>query len=273
MKVEVYGADHSPWVQAVLLGLHEKGIDYVLRTTPPWTVLKTWGVWMPAISIDGGPWEKESSEILVKLGFKPMGERDLSEVRHAWRGVLHRTDNPFNFFSGFSRCGEVSGSWVRRTIRNFLRSFVTFYMFSVISFSKLTGRAKDPEDFGYQYLYWENVIENSAGHFMAGHSPDSQDFMLFGILQCHASVPVPPLEPLVDDDRFSGLRSWVAAMHERFASYPHLYSGPYFEPRLDVPVPATFFQRCVFYVGLVVMFGLFPITLPGVFYLASKAPR
>ena len=27
MKVDVYGADHSPWVQAVLLGLREKGIE------------------------------------------------------------------------------------------------------------------------------------------------------------------------------------------------------------------------------------------------------
>lgn len=32
MKVEVYGGDHSPWVQAVLLALHEKGIDH--RTCP-----------------------------------------------------------------------------------------------------------------------------------------------------------------------------------------------------------------------------------------------
>ena len=27
---EVYGIDHSPWVQAVLLGLTEKGIDWHL---------------------------------------------------------------------------------------------------------------------------------------------------------------------------------------------------------------------------------------------------
>jgi hypothetical protein len=27
MKVEVYGGDHSPWVQLELLALHEKGID------------------------------------------------------------------------------------------------------------------------------------------------------------------------------------------------------------------------------------------------------
>ena len=28
MKVEVYGGNHSPWVQAVLLALHDKQIDH-----------------------------------------------------------------------------------------------------------------------------------------------------------------------------------------------------------------------------------------------------
>ena len=41
--VEVYGGTHSPWVQSVLLGLEERGIDYSLRSTPPWECLKKVG--------------------------------------------------------------------------------------------------------------------------------------------------------------------------------------------------------------------------------------
>jgi len=40
MKVEVYGGDHSPWVQSELLVLHEKGIEPSLRPLPPFKMLK-----------------------------------------------------------------------------------------------------------------------------------------------------------------------------------------------------------------------------------------
>ena len=61
MKVEVYGGSHSPWVQAVLLALHDRDIEHSLRSLPPLEALKHWGVLMPAVSIDDGPWEVEPS--------------------------------------------------------------------------------------------------------------------------------------------------------------------------------------------------------------------
>ncbi len=54
MKVEVYGGDHSPWVNAVLQALHEKGIEHSSTQVPPLEVFKQWGVLMPAVSIDSG---------------------------------------------------------------------------------------------------------------------------------------------------------------------------------------------------------------------------
>lgn len=42
MKVEVYGGDHSSWVQAVTLALHENGIEYRLRWLPPFEAFKQW---------------------------------------------------------------------------------------------------------------------------------------------------------------------------------------------------------------------------------------
>ena len=84
MKVEVYGGNHSPWVQAVLLALHEQGIEHNVRQVPPFEALKQWGVLMPAVSIDGGPWQVESSQILVKLGLQPICEDDLKAVQAAW---------------------------------------------------------------------------------------------------------------------------------------------------------------------------------------------
>ncbi len=44
MDAKIYGHNHSPWVQAVLLGLHEKKIKYTLYQTPPFEILKIFDV-------------------------------------------------------------------------------------------------------------------------------------------------------------------------------------------------------------------------------------
>ena len=65
MKVEVYGGYHSPWVQAVLLALHDADVEHRVRQVPPFEAVKQWGVLMPAVSIDDGPWEIESRKSLA----------------------------------------------------------------------------------------------------------------------------------------------------------------------------------------------------------------
>ena len=80
MKVKVYGADHSPWVQAVLLGLHEKGIKHELILLPPHSVFRKWGILMPAVSIDSKPWQIDSTKILEKFDFDPISDKELRLV-------------------------------------------------------------------------------------------------------------------------------------------------------------------------------------------------
>ncbi|MCR9278679.1 MAG: hypothetical protein NXH85_11960 [Pseudomonadaceae bacterium] len=40
MNVKVYGGDHSPWVNAVLLALYDKGIEHSSSQIPPITVFR-----------------------------------------------------------------------------------------------------------------------------------------------------------------------------------------------------------------------------------------
>ena len=70
--------------------------------------LKQWGVLMPAVSIDGGPWQVQSSQILVKLGLQPVCKDDLKAVQAAWQGVLHRVDNPCAFLPPSLNQGDKS---------------------------------------------------------------------------------------------------------------------------------------------------------------------
>lgn len=72
--VWVFGGDHSPWVQSVLLGLHEKKIAHTVTTVPPLSVFAKSGILMPAAQSDAGPWQLERTFfwigcVLVWLAF------------------------------------------------------------------------------------------------------------------------------------------------------------------------------------------------------------
>jgi len=273
MSVKVYGFTHSPWVQAVLLALCDKELEYELYVRPPYEVFKKWGVYMPAVSLDDGPWEIESTEILTKLGYKPILDDELKAANNAWQGVLHRTDNPFRFFLHFARGGQISKSLVNNTISNFLLSFVAFYMFMLINIGKWRLKQKEPENFGDQFMYWENVLDSSEGPFMDGMKPGSKDLVMFGIIQCHASIPVPALNSLLNDQRLISLRKWVNTMQNYFKEYPHLYTAKFFKSDIPEANSANLFQIVSFFLGLIVMVLAFPITIPLVLILMSLVEK
>ena len=97
--IEVYGADHSPWVQAVLLGLHEKNISHTLRTAPPFGLFCKTGILMPAARFETSPWQLDSYEILHQVGYEKVSDEDLAEIYHAWSGVANRVDSGFRFLA------------------------------------------------------------------------------------------------------------------------------------------------------------------------------
>ena len=273
MSAKVYGFTHSPWVQAVLLALYDKDMEYDLYVRPPYEVFKKWGVYMPAVSLNEGPWEIESTQILTKLGYKPIHADELKAANNAWQGVLHRTDSPFKFFLHFARGGQISKSFVNNTLSNFLLSFVAFYMFMLINIGKWTLKQKEPENFGDQFMYWENVLDSSEGPFMDGMKPGSKDLVMFGIIQCHASIPVPALNSLLNDQRLIKLRKWVNTMQEYFKEYPHLYTAKFFKSDIPEADSTKFFQIISFFFGLTVMVLAFPITIPLVLILMSRVEK
>ena len=273
MKIKVYGFTHSPWVQAVLLALHDQRIEYDLLLRPPYEVFKKWGVYMPAISIDDGPWEIESTEILVKLGYKPILIEEINAANSAWQGVLHRTDNPFNFFLAFSHGGQVSKSFVNNVVNNFLLSFVAFYMFILINIGKVRLKQKEPKNFGDQFLYWENLIDSSDGPFIDGNKPGSKDMVMFGMVQCHSSIPVPALDALINDQRLNNLRKWINNMQDYFREYPYLYSAKFFDSGVSEAGSTNLFQIMVFFFGVLIMFLAFPITIPLVLILMGRVEQ
>ena len=98
--VNVYGVLHSPWVQAVLLGLHEKDISHSIQPIPSLSSLVSSGLMMPAAKINKGSWQLDSEEILKSIGYEGIDKVDKSAIFGNWDGVLHPVDNPFQFIHG-----------------------------------------------------------------------------------------------------------------------------------------------------------------------------
>jgi hypothetical protein len=273
MHLDVYGLDHSPWVQTVLLGLYEKKVSHTLTTVPPLSVFGKWGVMMPAARVDGGSWQLESAEILQRVGYEPVSREDMAAIYGAWQGVMHRADSASRFWGAFSLVRDPHSSLPLRLRNHFLRSFAVLYFFLLIRFMVRMGAQPDPNNFSDQFLYWEHKLEESAGVYLGGNDPGILDMLLFGIIQCHCSNPVPPIAALQTDPRLAQMKTWIGAMQQRFAGYGHLYSGMYFEPRSGAPTPTTGVEQAAFWLGSISMLAFFPITVPLVAFLAIRVPR
>ena len=270
---EVYGIDHSPWVQAVLLGLTEKGIDWHLTSVPPLQTFFKWGVLMPVASLDAKSWKRESSSLLTDMGFEPVIESDLVAIQNAWLGVTYRPEKRIEFLRSFAQAGDCSESFFKRSLHNFLRSFIALYMLTLITIVRVTNRVSVPSDWGKQFLHWERCLAASSGQFIDGVTPGSRDFLLFGVIQCHCSIPVPPLHALREDSRLKRIRAWICSMQERYPEYQHCYSAQYFDTGLSPPINSSNFQQFVFGMGVVVMLAALPIVFPTIIFYIVKTPR
>jgi len=272
-QVELYGQDHSPWVQGVLLGLYEKKIPYELTTAPPLPVLLKWGVVMPAARLDGGPWRIESAHLLQAIGFDQPTREEMAAIRKAWLGVTWRVRHSGRFFSAASRIRDPHPSAIRRLVHQFVRGFVAFYFFLRLRFFTPPGLQRDPNDFADQFLYWEHRLVDAESAFLGGSQPNACDLLLFGMVQCHCSIPTPPVLALQNDPRLGLTRKWISAMHGHFAGYPLCYSGAFFEPHLPAPQPAVPLDRAAFWAGLGLTILLSPVTVPIIRLLVSRVPQ
>ena len=272
--VNVYGVLHSPWVQAVLLGLHEKNISHSVQPIPSLSSLVSSGLMMPAARINKGSWRLDSEEILKSIGYEGIDKVDKRIIFRTWDGVLHRVDNPFEFFHGFSLNKYDHPSILVRGLSSFLRPFITYYFFTLISFLIFTGKRRDPDSFADQFLPWERRLSQTGNLYFGGSSPNAVDLQLFGIVQCHCSIPYAPLiETIQSDSALPHYRAWIGRMQEHFADYKHLYSGQHFEPEAPVAQQSSFLERVVYWLGALFMLLLLPITLLFVCALAFLPNR
>ncbi len=268
--VWVYGNDHSPWVQAVLLGLHENEIAHTLVTIPPLSVCLRSGVLMPAAKIDDGPWLLDSERILVELDFSEVEADARSALLVAFgSGALRRADGPWNFWHRFSYARDDHPKLTRRMWNHFWRSFSIFYFFTLITLGRRARPRPTPERLAREFSFFQERLVPGAA-FLGGDAPDTVDLQLFGLVQMYASIPGPSLAVLQEDPTLERLREWVETMQGHFSDYAHLYSAKNFEPKLAEMAPAARLERCFYWAGAALMWIAFPVTLPTVFYFSRR---
>ena len=267
--VLVYGGDHSPWVQSVLLGLHERGIPHTVITAPPLSVLLNSGILMPAVSIDGGPGLLDSGRILGALGFSkvsPEGHRALMQV---FGGALERVDSSWEFWFRWSLLRDEHPARVRRLWNHFWRAFSVFYFYSLIMFARRMRSPQTPQQRLQAFSYWERRLAEESP-FLGGDAPDTVDLQLFGMVQMFGSIPGPCLALLREEPSLPRLREWIEHMQRRFSAYTHLYTGQDFEPRLPAIERSPVTERPAYWLGCATMWIALPITLLATIYFARR---
>ncbi len=270
----VYGADHSPWVQAVLLGLHERGIPTRLTQTPPLAIAFDTGIFMPAVRYDdAGPWHYDSATILSALGFEPIEAVDLGAMQTLFlRNAWVRVDSPLDFFASWSRLREDAPNPVVRAWRHFTRTLAPFYFFVLISVGRRRSTRPSRAKLVAGFAHFERQLAGGAP-FLAGETPGVADLQLFGQIQMLGSIPGEPLDVVQSDPALPNLRAWISRLHARWIDYPHLHSGPFFEPRAGAPRECGPIGRACFWAGLGVLVLALPLSLAATFYFVGRVGR
>ena len=130
-----------PMGAGCLLALHDKQIDHELRPLPPFATFRKWGIFMPVVSVNGAPWEKESSDILVTLVIR----RLQVEICRLCEMLGEEFYTELIIRYGFLRLcstAHTSSSTFAGLVQDALRSFVPFYMFTLINVAKVRSTSQ-----------------------------------------------------------------------------------------------------------------------------------
>lgn len=272
-RVRVYGGDHSPWVQSVLLGLHERDIPHTVVTVPPLSVFLNSGILMPAAKIDDGGWMLDSARILSEFGFSKVEDLDRQALARVFGGsALQRTDSPWDFWYRWSYLRDGEASLAGRIWNHVRRPFSVFYFFTLITLGRRRQPQRTESELIEDFAYWVQRLQ-SGSPFLGGDTPDTVDLQLFGQVQMLSSIPCRSLRVLKEAAELERLRGWVERMQMRFADYDHLYSGPHFDPKAPAPKRASHLERVFYWLGCVVIWIVLPLSLAATIFFAHRVSQ
>ncbi|MEC7984781.1 MAG: hypothetical protein VX278_06440 [Myxococcota bacterium] len=288
--VLVYGSDHSPWVQTVLLALEHRCVPYQIVQFPISisSYLKH-GMVMPVCRWPDGHIITDSFAILAEI-----------DKRHSESGIslLVPPEDPSIVASDQSRLelffllyvlarfewgnkGRFVHVWAKTApqhpspflifLSHAFRATMTLYFILLIqggiwSQTRKRKAIYKKDLFLKEWSRWCGRLGDSP--FFGGDTPHYLDFALLGQIQCISSG--------LTDEVFSALRQepammhWLERMHTYLPNYPRMYSKRFFSNGFT-PTQTSVWGIIVFYMSLILQFALAP--LPIVFLLHAFSLR
>jgi len=267
----VYGVDHSPWVQGVLLALHHHGVPHRLTSVPfgpRWALRR--GVVFPALRIDKGPVLADSFaiyEALEEAGL-PLGvacwsptarselQADLERLFTNYALARCTRGRRWAFFVAWSTMQESPPSRVGAAARAVLSLYFWVLIRLGIRLRTVRGRpAVDPEAVSRSLDSWDARLEGSL--WLTGPEPGFVDFALLGHVQCMASGLT---DEWVDAVRqCPNLCRWLDRILELDPSLPAVHARRVRRPA-SPSAPASASERAWFWGAWVLAVLAWPLT-------------
>lgn len=289
-KVVVYGLNHSPWTQMILMALHDRGVPTTLSplplSMPKWA---TSGLVMPAARFEGGN-ISGAAEAVVAVGSIAIQEEierrygagagagsDGETAREAMREAQADLDNiffcfcqgrirrPLAFVRGFSLMRDDSP-----VAGPMFRALLCVYFFCLIVLGSLAERAfgrpaTNMARLARRLTDWESRLAADGRDFFSGDgtTPGYPDFGLLGQLQCMATGLTEDAVAVVREH--VALRAWLKRMHSRLDGYAYNYTAAA-GLALDAAAPpppveaASPQQQALFFLSLGLALVFWPVT-------------
>ena len=250
----VYGVDHSPWVQAVLLAFHHRGIPVHLVSSPSSiaSYLRK-GLVMPVCRWPDGEETADSFAIMEALNRRHPPE-DGEAVSSA--GQQKELERLFLSYA-LGRAGGLKSlaflrSWAEMpsgedaSRASGFRALMSIYFLLLITAGRTVAKSKnyDPDNPRYFQKLLGAWSQQVGSGYLGGTRPGPVDFALYGHVQCMLSGLTDDVIPILRQDEM--MMAWIARMQSELTGYPwdftaRLATPTRFPPRSSLPDQAVFY--------------------------------
>ena len=272
--IKIYGVDHSPWVQGVLLAcayhqLPTQLVSYPLSFKHFWQN----GLVFPAVLLKDGSIHTDSFKIYellehqgYNLGVQLMSpqERQSAQVELEKLFSIYALgrcmpSKRLRFIKAWSLMQERPKRWTGPIVRAFLSMY--FWILIQVGIHVVRTHHGKPYrlDLIEKYVHqWDEKLRHTP--WLSGENIGFLDFALWGHLQCMTSGLTDELIPLLQAQPY--LIKWLQALSQLTLDLPTHYTERLINhgPQSSITY-SRFTEQIIFWITLIVLLVLFPITL------------
>ena len=266
--ITVYGVDHSPWVQAVLMALHRRGLTYRLISSPlsPGDYLKH-GMVMPRCRWPDGTVTTDSFAIMGALDQRYPSPEANVELHHDDQTALEELFVTYALArTGWGKTLAFLRGWMEMPsgagagLASVGRAAMFIYFFALILGGRHQARRVgfDPDGFEkcrFHLAKWNQRLKDQP--FLAGRRPGHLDVALLGHIQCMLTGLTDETIPLVKAQ--PNLRDWIARLRGELSGYDSDFTVRLTQSEKS-PRRASMLDQLFFALSLTMATICFPLT-------------